>query len=150
MWLRKNVRTQKQSICLIDGCAKCWQTFYRSQTDPWWMERMVQIHLPIRYKYRERYKYKYKEQLSRYKNKENQKNGMVDGCFKRCSQILSNVYGLNFSGNRAWIWCHIFCIFEHLFRQLIGSLCQNLQYFLKIYECHMVYMSLFGLYQPFI
>ena len=40
--------------------------------------------------------------------------------------------------------CHIFCIFEHLFWQLRGVWCQNLQHFLKIYECHMVYMPLFG------
>ena len=51
---------------------------------------------------------------------------------------------------RAWIWCHIFCIFEHLFWQLIGSLCQKLQPFLKIYEPQMVYMPLFGPYQPFV
>ena len=51
---------------------------------------------------------------------------------------------------RAWIWCHIFCIFEHLFWQLIGSLCQKLQPFLKIYQPQMVYMLLFGPYQPFI
>ena len=45
---------------------------------------------------------------------------------------------------KASFWCHIFCIFEHLFRQLIGLLCQNLRHFLKIYERHMVYMPLFG------
>ena len=51
---------------------------------------------------------------------------------------------------KASFWCHIFCIFEHLFWQLLGSLRQNLQPFLKIYECHMAYMPLFGPYQPFI
>ena len=44
---------------------------------------------------------------------------------------------------RAWIWCHIFCIFEHLFRQLRGVLHQNFLHFLKIYECHIVYIPLF-------
>ena len=43
-----------------------------------------------------------------------------------------------------------FCIFEYLFWKLKGSLCQNLQPFLKTYEPHMVYMRLFGPYQPFI
>ena len=43
-----------------------------------------------------------------------------------------------------------FCIFEQLFWQLISLLCQKLQPFLKIYERHMVYMPLFGPYQPFI
>ena len=36
------------------------------------------------------------------------------------------------------------------FWQLIDTLCQYLQHFLKIFECHMVYMPLFGPYQPFI
>ena len=44
---------------------------------------------------------------------------------------------------RAWIWCHIFCIFEHLFRQFRGVLHQNIQHFLKIYECQIVYIPLF-------
>ena len=45
---------------------------------------------------------------------------------------------------------YFFCIFEHFFWQLIGWLCQKLQSFLKMYERHMVYMPLFGPYQPFI
>ena len=44
---------------------------------------------------------------------------------------------------RAWIWCNIFCIFEHLFRQFRGVLHQNIQHFLKIYECQIVYIPLF-------
>ena len=44
---------------------------------------------------------------------------------------------------RAWIWCHIFCIFERLFRQLRGVLHQNFWHFLKIYKCHIVYIPLF-------
>ena len=44
---------------------------------------------------------------------------------------------------KAPFWCHIFCIFEHLFWQLRGVLCQNFQYFLKIYECQIVYIPLF-------
>ena len=74
---------------------------------------------------------------------------------KRCNPILKkplsikNIYRICIwvkflRAYRAWIWCHIFCIFEHLFWQLRGVWCQNLQHFLKIYECHMVYMPLFG------
>ena len=44
---------------------------------------------------------------------------------------------------KAPFWCHIFCIFEHLFWQLRGVLCQNFQHFLKIYECQIVYIPLF-------
>ena len=44
---------------------------------------------------------------------------------------------------KAPFWCHIFCIFEHLFWQLRGVLCQNFQPFLKIYECQIVYIPLF-------
>ena len=44
---------------------------------------------------------------------------------------------------KALFWCHFFCIFEHLFRQLRGVLHQNFWHFLKIYECHIDYIPLF-------
>ena len=45
---------------------------------------------------------------------------------------------------------YFFVFLSTFFWQLIGWLCQKLQSFLKMYERHMVYMPLFGPYQPFI
>ena len=64
-------------------------------------------------------------------------------------QLGKGKYKRSIRGEICWpygasFWCHIFCIFEHFFWQLRGVWCQNLQHFLKIYECHMVYMPLFG------